>query len=211
MVVGGFYMQYKYSEEEIAKVKKVMDYILDDMRDFYKASNCDVLEIKFNFDYKAYHDTLEISDDSICYFFGALKAPSTSDKWLYLEEKKRFGKKVRYSRYEHDLFLYIIREYEEIRKILESKVKEIQEKNNNDFSFIDKMLKKYDKEASIDINLPPSKNLHQLEVVEKEGKKIGTIDFGDRTIQIITNGDIVLVNKDEVLDNTNVKQKSISN
>ena len=58
-------MEYKHSKEEIAKVKKAMDYILDDMRAFYNASNCDELKIRLNDGHDKFYDSLEIKSHSI--------------------------------------------------------------------------------------------------------------------------------------------------
>ena len=60
---------------------------------------------------------------------------------------------------------------------------------------IRKVTQTYNKEASIEIDLPKTQNQHQLVVTEEEGRTIGTLDFGGRTIKVITDGDIVLVRK----------------
>lgn len=60
---------------------------------------------------------------------------------------------------------------------------------------IRKITQTYDKEASIEINLPKTQNQHKLVVTEEDGRTIGTLDFGGRTIKVITDGDIILVRK----------------
>ncbi len=50
-------------------------------------------------------------------------------------------------------------------------------------------------EALVEISLPASLNCQEIEVVEENNQKVGTINFGDMTIKLITNGDIVLVNR----------------
>lgn len=53
------------------------------------------------------------------------------------------------------------------------------------------------KEAIVEINMPNNIGLQKIEVVEEDGKKIGTINFGDQIIKIYTEGEIVLCNKNE--------------
>ena len=49
--------------------------------------------------------------------------------------------------------------------------------------------------AVIEFNFPPSIAEKEIEIEKKDGKTIGTINFGERSISIITDGDIVLVPK----------------
>lgn len=44
----------------------------------------------------------------------------------------------------------------------------------------------------VEIRFPKDSGKHVIEVTLEDGKTVGTIDFGDRTIRIITDGDIVL-------------------
>ena len=52
-------------------------------------------------------------------------------------------------------------------------------------------------EVSIEFNFPESVDQHKLEVTRENGSNIGVIDFGDKTIKIITSGDIVIVEKNK--------------
>lgn len=52
-------------------------------------------------------------------------------------------------------------------------------------------------EVSIEFNFPESIDQHRLEVTKENGSNIGVIDFGDKTIKIITSGDIILVEKNK--------------
>lgn len=53
------------------------------------------------------------------------------------------------------------------------------------------------KDAIIELNFPETLDQKEIEVEKKDGQTIGTINFGERSIRIITNGDIVLVPKRE--------------
>lgn len=49
--------------------------------------------------------------------------------------------------------------------------------------------------ANIEIDFPKSNNQHEIEITKEAGRTVGNIDFGGRTIKIITDGDIVLVDR----------------
>ena len=55
----------------------------------------------------------------------------------------------------------------------------------------------------------PVQNQQQIKVDYVDGKTVGTLDFGDRTIKIVTNGSIVLVDKDGVIK-ADTKKKELS-
>lgn len=61
------------------------------------------------------------------------------------------------------------------------------------------------KEAEVRIDLPESLNAKEIYVSEEGNKKVGVIDFGQQTIKIITEGNIVLVNKSK--EEPKVKRK----
>lgn len=68
------------------------------------------------------------------------------------------------------------------------------------------MLKlKQAREASIEFDFPSSVAPYEIEVTKEDGRTVGTIDFGDRTIKVITDGNIVLVPKRE--EKIKVKEK----
>ncbi len=62
-------------------------------------------------------------------------------------------------------------------------------------------------EAKVHFQYPDSMNVHELEMREEVGRKIGRIDFGDMIVEIITSGDIVIANKDNVEKRSKRKEK----
>lgn len=104
--------------------------------------------------------------------------------------------------------------YESLRKDIEkiqTSKKELHELNINKMTELRNKYSEASKEeqkrleSSVQINFPPSLNTHAIEVTEENGKKIGIIDFGKQTIKIITEGDIILVDKKQHKDQIKTK------
>lgn len=97
--------------------------------------------------------------------------------------------------------LDFIMNYSEIRKDLISKIEKRASEVNAYNSLIDGNIKEAKEKlrnlenAVIEFNFPPSIAEKEIEIEKKDGKTIGTINFGERSISIITDGDIVLVPK----------------
>lgn len=97
-----------------------------------------------------------------------------------------------------------ISQYEDVREeIVRIVTRRANEKNEN-IERLSKVSDKYTKtgqkeskklESTVTIDIPNSLNAKEIIVSEEEGKKIGIIDFGAQTIKIVTEGNIVLVNK----------------
>lgn len=58
--------------------------------------------------------------------------------------------------------------------------------------------------SAVEIDLPPSLNRNELEITEQDGNNIVTINFGEQSVRIITNGDVDIVDQRK-----NVKVKSL--
>lgn len=90
--------------------------------------------------------------------------------------------------------IIFLREYETIReKVLQIVADDLNQKKAN-LDLASQISRKF--ESIVEIDVPKSQNVHEIEVSEEDGKKIGVINFGAQTVKIITEGDIVLVNKD---------------
>ncbi len=74
---------------------------------------------------------------------------------------------------------------------------------------LDKNLdKKIDDSAIIKFRCPDSMNVHELEMREEAGRKVGRIDFGDMVVEIITSGDIVIANKNQDKPKQKLRKKN---
>ena len=139
----------------------------------------------------------------------------TSSDLYFVEDfllGKNFNKKQEMDQTKWTICLDFIMNYSEIRKDLIAKIEEKAREINAYNSLIDGNIKEAKtklhnlKNAVIEFNFPPSVAEKEIEIEKKDGKTIGTINFGERSISIITDGDIVLVPRTEE-DKTKVKQK----
>lgn len=122
--------------------------------------------------------------------------------------EKRVGKIVNRNYTNYEIALVFIKCYEKIREILIDRLESDTKTKQGFFEAIDKVNKKYNKDAEIEIDFPETLNKHSIEVQEAKGKKIGVINFGDRTIKIITTGDIVLIDKEEIKEKQEPSSKT---
>ena len=79
---------------------------------------------------------------------------------------------------------------------LKTQAESIKKEHENEMKKINEIGQLYHGVSDVEIDLPQTTNQQQIEVTEENRKKIGTINFGHQTIRIITDGDIVVVNKD---------------
>ncbi len=89
----------------------------------------------------------------------------------------------------------------ELPKIKEDFANSIKEYTNKKWSFWKRFMDSHKKNQvlfdEVVIDFPESIDKHTITLEEKDGKKIGTINFGERSIRIITSGNIVLETQSE--------------
>lgn len=111
-----------------------------------------------------------------------------------------------YDEEDKKVLMVFIKHYPEIREQLIKKVEQNKQKRNKrqeerlkdeekTLEELRKLSRAYKNYSTVEIDMPQTNNQHQIEVIEEGNQKIGTINFGRQTIRIITEGDIVLVNK----------------
>lgn len=212
----------EYTKDEIKKIKQVYEKVVKDIGTIWLAAGMPVTSLQINIKgidkdsnkrYACYtSQKLQIDSNEIAITFHSI---SLYNKYV-LATFNRFKKVIPEisSPKNIDLVIDFIRVYPTIRKDLISKIKQIQEtteepnKTNNKkkkkvMDEISLVEKKITQTADIELDFPPSQNLHKIEIEEANGRTIGTIDFNGRTIRIITDGDIVLAKK----ENEESKQK----
>lgn len=208
-----------FTEDEKKYIKETFDIVLDDLREIYKLTSqptiCVEIQLKGSKKY-----LLCLSETKIALL--TLNSSVLAYEWekLWIEDKanliyngnllletryKKVGKRRKKDTIEYsvsrkkindlddlEIITKFIFQYDEIRaKTI--KAIELQHGAKNDFfSELAKIRTKYGGEVIVDLGVGKTQNMQKIELEEENGKKIGTIDFGDRLVKIITEGDIVL-------------------
>ena len=177
----------KFTKNEKEEIQKNMKLLLEDLREL-----ADLSQRK------------QIRTSVSCWIENGRWDLIITDREIYLQD--RYSHKIKHLHKKNILGepkinvdpetgFYFIRSYEDIKEEVHYYVEQSIKEKGSGLEVLQKMNQKYDKKASIAIELPPANNQYPLEVTEENGQKIGRLKFGDRTIEIITNGDIVLVDK----------------
>lgn len=117
---------------------------------------------------------------------------------LYLGEKTLFGPKVTFNNHHIEEYITFIQNYQKVKDELLKQSEHITEQKKREMDIVDKWNDSFTGETTVELDLPQTQNVHELKITEKGKKKIGTINFGKKTVKIITQGQIILVNeKDE--------------
>ena len=179
------------SKEERKKIVKSLSFVLDDIREMWKDAEIDEIRFGLESGINCLFDfNLVINDNKI-----SIEKDGFDYTIRCYLERKLFGRVKRIPT-DYNCALEFLKNYEtRIKPRIASEVNRSIEKKKSGFDELKAIEQKYDKEAVIEVDLPPSVNQHVIEVTNVGDKKIGVINFGDRTIKIITNGEIVLVNK----------------
>lgn len=167
----------------------------------FKTSEIEGFDDKWLKEYIGSEFYLKIADGDL-----SIQQPNTTRYYFtlsYIRKKKIF---VMSPEDDNNIFLRynIVRNYPQNRNRIYEQI--MAQRHNQLSSEFDDVYKKANaslreephSEVSIEFNFPESIDKHQLEVTKENGYNIGVIDFGDKTIKIITSGDIVLVEKDKV-------------
>jgi len=103
-----------------------------------------------------------------------------------------------------DVAKFLVR-YEDIRKDLIEYIKKNHKNKTDLFNQLRQLRTIYSSEVTVDLGQLSTINMQTIEVEEQDGKKIGTINFGNRLVKIITEGDIVLTKIEPVKEK--IKEK----
>jgi len=194
-----------YTKSEKKVFKETLSLILDDLDKIWEKSSLEKIEVPVVF--KEVDQSSEYSPDKKLLFvmsrdgylirkydYGAI----TDDIWF--AQRTKFGKLDR-KLYIQEIDVLFIKAYQEIRaNILERLAKSDKEKAKN-ISAAQELQELMKKEIEVELNLPPSKNPHTVELKTEKGKQVSEINFGHATIKLITNGELILI------DNRDGKQK----
>ena len=186
-----------------------MQYIVEDIYKLFAMSNTQNITISTNYLNRDDESKIFINDKGIYLityrkdfaFPPILVGYGSCDYELRKNETITLGKKtlssIKSCHIDYELCSSIIENYETIRDELLQKVNASSNNKDNKMKIINDWYNSFKKEAFIEKSYPKTNNIHEIEVIEDDGKTIGIINFGDKAIKIITTGDITLKRKEK--------------
>lgn len=183
---------YNFNKEELGYLKDTLRLVLEDINEIYETSELEIISIDFlthseqerwkliTSDYKL---TLKRDEQFLAEFARIKPTKKSKGHYEYNYQWTNFG---------YNVILRFLASYKDIRKTL---LETAQNGLNSKETLMDELRKlrtNFTKEVYVDFGTNNTQNQHALEVTEQDGKQIGTINFGQKTVKIISEGEIVL-------------------
>lgn len=187
-----------YTKEEKKQIQKTLDYIIADIERIYVESGLRKIELQ-----PSKTDYFAVGPKKIIYVHNTsgYSQPPTN---YTIARCFGFGQNQHFKRtpiLDYDFYYRFTSLYDNetigIRKAIKAQILAIKAQNSDIADNIKDNKEKYEKQASIIIDMPETVDQKEITITTSGDKKIGTIDFGDRIIQIITTSDIVLKSQEE--------------
>ena len=202
-----------FTDQEINDTKKTLEIVIDDLKSLYQISMFEDITIVFDMLEKEEKWCLLINEKEIVIY----RCRIVFDSWLYerssslyeipleyKKTKKEFLKKEvietkRNPLNDRDSQYYVfhfLSEYESIREEILKRITKTQQEKEKRSKALETLRAKYSNDVYVDFGPSQTLNVQTIEVVEDEnGQKVGTINFGSKIINIITDGDIFLIKR----------------
>ena len=183
---------YNFNKDELGYLKDTLRLVLEDINEIYETSELEIISIDFlthseqerwkliTSDYKL---TLKRDEQFLAEFARIKPTKQSKGHYEYNYQWTNFG---------YNVILRFLASYKDIRKTL---LETAQNGLNSKETLMDELRKlrtNFTKEVYVDFGTNNTQNQHALEVTEQDGKQIGTINFGQKTVKIISEGEIVL-------------------
>ena len=86
--------------------------------------------------------------------------------------------------------IMILKEYPMIRERILAAIKSANQEKQETLEYVKDLDERLKRQATIEIELPATNNQQTIEVVEENGRKVGTLNFGDISLKIISSANI---------------------
>lgn len=209
--------ELKFTEEEKKYIKETLNVVLDDIHKIYEITPQEniFIEVEIDNEYKYLLCigpkaiallTLETDKEEWKKLFingdanFSYKTNVLLEREITVESGSRKNKKEEQYKRRNDLednfdleiIARLLADYENIRNRIISYIETCHSQKNEIMSKLQRIRTIYGSDVYVDLGQATTLNMQKIELEEKDGKKIGTIDFGNRLVKIITEGDIVL-------------------
>lgn len=196
-------MSRTYTKEEKTKIYETMQSIVEDMFKVFDHSNTTALKIRLD-DYISLSEvsTLIITKSKIKLItyreayedmYGELISMGyVKDKTYVLGTRLN---KAKSTKTDLDIMTEFINNYQAIRDVLYDESKTKTNQKDDSLKGVEDWYNRFKRETAVEFELPPTNNQYRVEVSNENGQTIGTFYFGDKTINIITNGEMNFIDK----------------
>lgn len=114
---------------------------------------------------------------------------ANSDQRFLIATKKENEPRIDHTDTIGPVDVMILKEYPNIRKFIVGAIRDASARKNETLEYIRNLGEQIKAQTTIEIDLPPTNNRQTIEVTEENGKKVGTINFGDMALKIITSSE----------------------
>lgn len=190
-----------FNKEDKENIKKSINLIMADIRRMWESSQENEIRIDLRpASMEGCH--LLITDKKI----EILEAGY--DEYIHFLFEKRNKKRSVISVPNYGLAFKFIENYDEyIRPEIEEEIKNGLDKRKMGFEKLEAVKQQYDKHAEVVFEIGNSNNPPIIVLGEEEGNNIGTLYLGSRTLRIVVDGPIRIINKTTSEELAHVKRK----
>jgi len=195
-----------FTKDDKENIKKSLTLITDDIRSMWESSQVESIRIELNLNkddrFSGSHTYLEVTDKKI-----GIHEYWYDDHKYYPFERKGRRKSIKTIGNYHIAFFFI-KDYDEIiRPKIEQELKKGLSSREMGFEKLEAVKQQYDKHAEVLFEVGQSNNSPIIVLSEEEGNNIGTLYLGNRTLKIIVDGPIKIINNADQKELANVKRK----
>lgn len=190
----------RYSKEEIKIFQEALINAIDDLEALWNLKALDKIKVSVilpgftscSDDYTNHQWYLIIDNKGIYLYQGT----NDSNRSYWFGRRKINGKLTKYTTINEQDIIFL-NNFFKIRETVAQKVELAIINKQGNLENAKLLTEKLRREATIEIDLPTTNNQHKIEVIEENGKKVGTITFGGATLKIITDANIEFKSKSE--------------
>lgn len=132
---------------------------------------------------------------------------NANSKYRFLIVSEKDGVRKDHTEIIGPIDVMILKEYPMIREYIISAIKHANQEKQETLEYVRNLDSKLRNKATLEIDLPETNNRQAIEVVEENGKRIGTINFGEIALRIITDANSSIEFKDKSGNDLKVKKK----
>ncbi len=199
--------EVKYTSNNIKVLEEALSTVIDDLESFYQIGVLEKIYVHAPLpgfskceDNYTLHNWYLIIDKTGIYL---KQGDDENYRTYHFARRKPTGKLKKFLTINEQDIIFL-NNYDKIRENVVQKIESAIESRAGNVENAQKIIRRYKKEATIEIELPETINKHTIEVTEENGQKIGTLSFGGISLRIITDASIEFKNKNK---NEKIKRK----